>query len=86
MVYALYAFGIILVICELGHRLTVAFDQIHDEIGKYDWFLFSHEIQKMLPTMLIVSQKPVEFEIFGSLSGIRETFKKVCRLTHYFKY
>lgn len=77
MVYAVYAFGIIFLTCELGQRLTNAFEQIQDEIKKFEWYLFSSEIQQMLPTILIVSQQSIELECFGSISGLRETFKKV---------
>lgn len=36
----------------------------------------------MLPIILIVSQKPVELECFGGISGLPETFKKVRYLNH----
>lgn len=77
MFYASYAFGIILVICELGQRLTDAFGQIADEVKHFDWYLFPYEIQRILSFILINAQQPVELECFGSVTGIRETFKKV---------
>lgn len=75
--YVFYAIGLVLVICELGQRITNAFDEIDDQIENFDWNLFSLEVQKLLPIMLMVVQQPVELHIFGSASGLRETFKKV---------
>lgn len=77
MFYASYAFGIILIICELGQRLTDAFGRIADEIENLAWYEFPREIQRMLLIILIRSQRPVELQCFGSISGTRETFKKV---------
>lgn len=82
IIYVLYAFGIILIICELGQRLTDAFAQIADEIEKFEWYLFSGEIQRILPTILIASQQPVELQCYGSIAGIRETLKQVSHTTH----
>lgn len=78
--YASYAFGIILIICELGQRLTNACAQKADEIGKLEWYLLSREIQRMLPIILIGTQQPIELECFGGVTGIRETFKKVSHM------
>lgn len=75
--YSLYAFGIIFVTCELGQRLSDAFEEINDEIESFEWYQFSYEIQQMLPIILIVSQQPVDLECFGSITGCRMTFQKV---------
>lgn len=79
MFYALYGFGIIFVICELGQRLTNAYGQIAEEIENFEWYSFSHELQRMLPIILVVAQQPIELECFGGITGIRETLKKVSR-------
>lgn len=83
IIYSSYAFGIMFVACEFGQRLSNAFEEIDDSIEEFDWNLFSHEIQRLLPTILIVTQKPVVFECFGSISALRDTFKKVCIETSY---
>lgn len=75
--YACYAFGVIFSICELGQRLTDAFDVLADTIGNFDWYLFPIEIQDILPTLLMAAQQPVVLECFGSISSIRETFKQL---------
>lgn len=82
VLYALYGFGIIFVICELGQRLTNAYAQIADEIERFEWYLFAHEMQRRLPIILIASQQPVELQCFGGITGIRETLKKVGHATH----
>lgn len=76
--YATYAFGNMSILCELGQRLSDAFEEVGDEIEAFEWDLFPHEIQKLLPVMMMVGQQPVTLECFGSTSGTRETFKKVC--------
>lgn len=76
--YASYAFGAVFLMCELGQRGTNAFEEIDNVVKEFEWNLFSHEIQRILPKILIVTQKPVVFECFGSTSALRETFKQVC--------
>lgn len=66
------------IMCELGQQETNAFEEINDLLAKFQWNLFSNEIQRLLPTILIVTQKPFVVECFGSTSALRETFKKVC--------
>lgn len=75
--YVLYAFGNLLVSCEFGQRISNAFEEIDDEIELFDWYLFSYEMQRMLPLILLVTQQPVKIECFGSISIRREYFKKV---------
>lgn len=75
--FTCYAFGVVVAICELGQRLTNAFEEINDEIWQMDWYLFPSQIQRMLPTIMNLTQKKVAFKCFGSIAGSRETFKKV---------
>lgn len=75
--YAFYAFGVVLIICELGQRLTHEFERIDDEIDQFDWYLFPPQIQRLLPIIMIASRQEVFLECFGSITGTRETFKKV---------
>lgn len=75
--YTLYAFGSVVIICEMGQRLCNAFAGIGDFCWQMDWYLYSSETQKFLPTLLIAVQKPVVVEFFGSLSCSRESQEKV---------
>lgn len=76
-VYISYSFGIVFGLCEFGQRMTNAFEEIEDEIETFDWYFFPYELQRMLPMILMVTQQPVEIECFGSISSLREYFKKV---------
>lgn len=83
---ACYAFGLIFVVCELSQRVTNAFEDLNDVIAEFNWYLFPSKLKKMLPTIMIVAQQPIEFECFGSISCSREAFKKVCSKSNSLKY
>ena len=63
--------------CELGQRMSDAFEGIEFTIDQFDWHLFPIEIQQMLPMIMAAAQQPVLLECFGSIACTRETFKKV---------
>lgn len=63
--------------CELGERMSDATSGINDSIDQFDWHSFPVEIQKILPTVLIGVQQPIEIRCFGSIACTRETFKQV---------
>lgn len=77
MFYVCYAFGMTFLTCELGQRMSNAFEEIHDVIGHFHWYLFPDEIKRMLPMILMNLQEPVELKCFGSFSCCRDSFKKV---------
>lgn len=72
-----YAFGLVLISCELGQRMTNAFEIFEVVMCKLDWLLFPVEVQQLLPPLLIIAQQPVRLECFGSNACMRESFKKV---------
>lgn len=73
------AFGSVVIICEMGQRMSYAFDEIGDLIWHMEWYLYASEIQKILPTILVAARKPVAIEFFGSLSCNRDSLEKVCK-------
>lgn len=74
-----YAFGLVLISCELGQQMTNAFERIGDVMkSQFNWYRFPIKVQRMLPSLLIISQQPVQLECFGSNACVRESFKKVC--------
>lgn len=75
--FASFSFGVVFVTCDLGQRLTDAFDEICDDIVALKWNRFPLQIQRLLPTILIGTQSPVVLDCFGSISVLRDTFKKV---------
>lgn len=64
--YAGYAFGTIFIACELGQRLSNTFDEICDQMERFNWYSFPDELKAMLPIIIIVVQHPVEINCFGS--------------------
>lgn len=75
--YAIYSFGLLFVACEIAQRACDAFNSFDLDIGQIDWYLYPIVMKKMLPVILNMAQKPVEFKWFGSLAADRDTFKKV---------
>lgn len=73
------AAGLILVFiaCELGQRITDAFDGIDCTIDQLDWYLFPIEIKRVLPIIIVSAQQPVSVGCFGSIICIRVVFKNV---------
>lgn len=65
------------VICELGERLIIAYDEMGCEIERFNWYLFSIEIQRILPIVMIGAQESVRVRCFGSISTNRVAFKQV---------
>ena len=72
-----YVFLCVSVVCELGQRVTDIFTSITDVIEQFDWYLHSQAMNRMLPIILLIVQKPVDLKCFGSISANRETCKKV---------
>lgn len=73
-----YAFGLVLISCELGQQMTDAFESCNTVLCELEWYLFPVGIRKMLPPILLIAQVPVRLECFGSNACTRESFKKVC--------
>lgn len=67
----------VMLICELGQRIHNAFVEIDDVITQFDWYLFSDELKRMLPIILINIKEPVIFACFGNIACSREAFRKV---------
>lgn len=75
--YAAYAFGTVFINCELCQRITDSFEQINHRIKAFDWYSYPHEMQKLMPIILLGTQKRVYFKFFGDISNLRVTFRKV---------
>lgn len=72
-----WSFISVFVVSEFGQRISNGFIEIDDEVCRFDWYRFPMEIQKLLPTIFIATQKPVSIQAFGSISMDRDNFKKV---------
>lgn len=72
------AFGLLFFTCEMGQRLSSEFDEICEKIEQFDWHAFPAEVQRMLPPIILISQQQVAIGCFGSITCLRDSFKKVC--------
>lgn len=75
--YGFWAFGMVYFACELGQRLSIAYDDVENKVSKLDWYLLPMETQRMLPTLMCNTQKPFKVVCFGGISCERDTFKTV---------
>lgn len=78
---AFNSFAFIFISCELGQRLSDAFNEINDVIDRSEWNLFKNEFKRILPMIMIISQEPVMLECFGRISCCRDVFNKVRKIT-----
>lgn len=67
-----------------GDEVTRRYAGIGDIIFQCDWFLFSREMQKMLPMILMIAKKPVYMRGFANIYCTREAFKQVLKFHHFF--
>lgn len=70
-------FTTVFIACELCQRMRDAFDEISDLIDRFHWYRFPSKMKRNLRTALIIAQKPVSVECFGSFSCCRESLKNV---------
>lgn len=68
---------------ELGQRGSNAFDEIADEFDKFNWYRFPNKIKRILPLIMVVTQKPVVIECFGSITCCRDVLKTVSSTISY---
>lgn len=64
-------------ICFFGDEVTTHFAYVNESIYLCDWYLFPLKMQKSLPPMIILAQKPLYIGNFGPVHCTRDTFKKV---------
>lgn len=69
--HALFTVG---VVCEFGEQGCEMFSAVEYTFDEIDWYLYPIEMQRMLPKILIVVQKPIYVDLFGSVTASRETF------------
>ena len=63
--------------CEFAQRGCNGLNKINDVIDQFDWYLFPHKINRILPMIIIIAQQKIAIKCFGSISCDRDTFKKV---------
>lgn len=75
MMFAIVIF--LLILCELPDRISTEFDDLNDMIDRFDWYLLPLEIKKLLPMVMMNTQKSFGLTYFGSYRCNRESFRKV---------
>lgn len=70
-------FGTVCATCELGQRISNICGQIDNDFSQFNWYLFPIEVKRILPTVILYVQQPVEITFFGSFSANRELCKRV---------
>lgn len=53
------------------------FSEVGEMIYACDWYTFPNELQRILPTVLMLAHQPVPLEGFVNLKCTREAFKTV---------
>lgn len=79
----LVAFGVVFIFCEFGERISVLSEEINDTICELDWYSFPLHMQRMMPMILLSTQRPITLTAYGGIGCNRTTFKKVWRLNGY---
>lgn len=74
----IFALALVFIVCELGQRMTNAFDKINSSINNLNWCLLPMNMKRMLPLIIANAQQPVTLECFGEIACTREVFKNVC--------
>lgn len=60
-----------------GNETTTRFEEIHQSLCQCPWNEFDLEIQKLLPLILMVAQKPIYLQGYMSVKCTREFMKTV---------
>lgn len=64
-------------ICNYGHQVSARCRHIKNELYQLDWYAMPLDLQQMLPTMLILTQKQFYLRGLGRTHCTRSLFKKV---------
>lgn len=72
-----WSFALVFLFCNVGESVTTQFNSIHRTIYECDWYLYPNNLQRILPTIMVSTQKPVILRSFGNVDCTREAFKSV---------
>lgn len=73
----------VIVLCLFGYEVTLRFDEINDSIYRCGWTELPLNVQRLLPTMMMISQNPVYIEGYFNDPCTREFLTKVNFLEYY---
>lgn len=72
------SFGPIFLFCEVGEQLCSRSDLVCDAFFKLNWYSFPHQVQRMMPIIIVIAQNPSRLVADGAAACSRDKFKKVC--------
>lgn len=81
---ALWVFGLIFFICELGERGTYHFDIFREELVQFNWLTQSIHLKRMYLIFLSDTMRPKNIGCYGNVLCARVTFRKVHKWDNYF--
>lgn len=61
---------------------ALGFSEMNNTMVQLHWLSYPIEIQRLLPFVIMYTQQPIEFKIFGSFTSCRESFKNVSSITN----
>lgn len=72
-----WSFSLVFLICDFGHKVSAAFEEIDYAFDQMSWYFFPFEMWKLLPIIINVAHQPTELAVFGQISCSRRDFKNV---------
>lgn len=75
--YGFWVCALMLLVCEVGQRLSEKFTEINDVMDQLNWYAYPREVKRMLPTILTNLQQPVIIKCFAFIFCDREYSKRV---------
>lgn len=63
--------------CELGEIVTNQFNMFDNELCRYDWYLFSIEMQRIFLIVMSNTQNSTTIRGYGNIVCTRDAFKQV---------
>lgn len=73
----LWSFGLTLMECEFGDRVTNRFCIFANELQQCEWYLFSIKTQQMLAITILNAQQSIMFRGSANTKFTRKSFTKV---------
>lgn len=77
LILVFWAFGVIFFYCEIGERVTTAFEEFNDELGSCDWYSFPIDLQRTLSTVMMYTQKHAIIHGYANTPCTRFALSKV---------
>lgn len=82
LLFVLWTFTPIFLLCAAGEMVTDQFDVFNAELCMCNWYMFPLEVQKMLIIFLAGSQDPVNIHGFADTICALEAYKRVIRSSY----